>query len=250
MTSTGTTSTTEVWHVVQWSGGIGSWATAQRVAAAHGTDRMILLFADVLVEHPDLYRFSRQAAARLGLGVTRVCDGRTPFELFSDVRFLGNNRIAPCSRILKQLPARRWLEAELPPDRTVLYVGIDSFEKHRAPAIAKGWRPWRVEFPLLQRPHLTKDDMLAWATSLRLRPPALYVPPYNLRHNNCGGFCVRAGIRQWTRMLTVDPDGFAEAEAAEARMRDQLGDVAILRDRRDGRSRPLPLAELRHRTTA
>jgi hypothetical protein len=51
------------WRVIQWSGGIGSWATPQRVAAEHGTENMVLLFADVLTEHPSLYSFSQAAAA-------------------------------------------------------------------------------------------------------------------------------------------------------------------------------------------
>ena len=35
-------------RVVMFSGGIGSWAAAKRVAEAHGTDDLVLLFADVL----------------------------------------------------------------------------------------------------------------------------------------------------------------------------------------------------------
>ena len=34
-------------HVVMFSGGIGSWATAKRVAATYGTGNLVLLFSDV-----------------------------------------------------------------------------------------------------------------------------------------------------------------------------------------------------------
>ena len=37
-------------HVVQFSGGIQSWAAAKRVAAEHGTDNLTLLFADTKME--------------------------------------------------------------------------------------------------------------------------------------------------------------------------------------------------------
>ncbi|HEU5155363.1 MAG TPA: hypothetical protein VFU43_00045 [Streptosporangiaceae bacterium] len=231
-------------RVVQWSGGIGSWAAAQRVAAAHGTRRMVLLFANVLVEHPDLYRFSRQAADQLGVPVTRVCDGRTPWQLFGEVRFLGNSRIAPCSHLLKQVPCRTWLEHVTAPDAAILYVGIGVFEEHRTTSIERGWAPWRVEFPMCHEPYLSHDDMLDWARDLGMRPPLLYEPPYSLQHNNCGGFCVRTGIRQWSRMLELDPAGYSQAELHEQRLRAELGDVAILRDRSGGGSRPLPLTEL------
>lgn len=66
-------------------------------------------------------------------------------------------------------------------------------------------------------------------------------------HNNCGGMCVRAGQRQWLHLLDVMPERYAEAEAEEEKLRGQLGNVSILRDRRGGTTRPLPLRELRVR---
>jgi hypothetical protein len=96
-------------HVVQFSGGIGSWATAMRVAEEHGTDSLILLAADTKAEDPDLWRFAADAGAHLGVGPVIVADGRTPWQIFSDQRFIGNSRVAPCSSHLKQKPARAWL---------------------------------------------------------------------------------------------------------------------------------------------
>jgi hypothetical protein len=66
-------------------------------------------------------------------------------------------------------------------------------------------------------------------------------------HNNCGGVCVRGGQRHWRHLLDVFPDRYAHAEAEEQRLRAELGDVAILRERRGGVTRPLPLTELRRR---
>ena len=42
-------------HVVMFSGGIASWATAKRVAERHGTDALTLLFADTRIEDDDLF---------------------------------------------------------------------------------------------------------------------------------------------------------------------------------------------------
>ncbi|XVQ08119.1 hypothetical protein ACQP1W_36955 [Spirillospora sp. CA-255316] len=232
-------------HVVQYSGGIGSWAAAQRVAAQHGTANMVLLFADTRVEDGDLYRFLDESAAHLGVPVTRVADGRTPFQVFNDQRFLGNSRLAPCSAHLKQIPCRRWLEENADPASTVLYVGIDWSEERRTAAIVKGWAPWRVEFPMCNPPKLTKAQMLDQARSAGIRTPRLY--DLGFSHNNCGGACVRAGQRQWKHLLRVFPDRYAAAEHAETAIRGLLGDVAILRERRRGQSHPLTLAELRHR---
>ena len=52
-------------HIVNFSGGVGSWAAAKRVAAKHGTADLTLLFADVLIEDDDLYTFLVRAAANV-----------------------------------------------------------------------------------------------------------------------------------------------------------------------------------------
>jgi hypothetical protein len=230
-------------HVVQFSGGIGSWATAQRVVAEHGPQDVVLLFADVRVEDADLYRFVHEAAGQLGLPLTVVADGRTPFEVFWDQRFLGNSRVAPCSEYLKQRPCRRWLEDHCDPDDAVLYVGIDASEERRTAAIVGGWAPWTVRFPLCEPPFLSKQHMLDQARTAGLEPPRLYA--FGFSHNNCGGLCVRGGHKHWARVLEVFPERYAEAERQERELRAELGDVAILRDRAGGRSRPLTLTEFR-----
>ena len=108
-------------HVVQYAGGIGSWAATQRVIAEYGTDNLVLLFADTRVEDPDLWRFVRDGTVHIGVEPTVVADGRTPFEVYRDQRFLGNSRLAPCSQILKQRPSRAWLQEHTDPADTVLY---------------------------------------------------------------------------------------------------------------------------------
>ena len=236
-------------HVVQFSGGIGSWAVAQLIAGQHGTDDLVLLFTDVLNEDPDTYRFLRDAGLQLGVPVTRICEGRTPFEVFADEHFLGNSRFAPCSRTLKIRPARKWVEEHFPdPSACVLYVGIDRSEQRRIPAIASGWAPYQVEFPLCWGPYPTwaKQDMLSWARGLGVEPPAMYGRGFD--HNNCAGRCVRGGIKHWTRLLEQFPERYRESEELENRLRHQWGkDVSILRETRKGIVRNLTLTQLRER---
>jgi hypothetical protein len=67
-------------------------------------------------------------------------------------------------------------------------------------------------------------------------------------HNNCGGACVRGGHAQWAHLLGAFPERYAAAEQHEQRMRDMLdADIAILRDRSGGTTKPLPLTVLRRR---
>jgi len=231
-----------------YSGGATSWATAKRVAAEYGTDDLTLLFTDTLVEDDDLYRFLAQSQASIGVPVTRIADGRTPEQVFIDVRFLGNNRVAPCSRVLKQEPARRWVDANCDPEDTTLYVGFDWTEPHRVESTRKGWEPYRVEFPLMEPPLMWKHQHLEAMRAEGIEPPRLYGMGFD--HNNCGGICVRAGQGHFAKLYHAMPERYAEAEALEERVRAELGDVAILRDRSGGETKPLTLRELRERIEA
>ncbi|MCC7408308.1 MAG: hypothetical protein IT442_09560 [Phycisphaeraceae bacterium] len=231
-------------RVVMFSGGVGSWAAARRVADTHGTDGLILLFADTLIEDIDLYRFLDEAAADIGAPLVKVADGRTPFEVFRDVRYLGNTRIAPCSRILKQEVTRKWM-AENAPDAVVV-LGIDWTEEHRIVGARKGWEPWEVEFPLCERPYVMKPDLLNDLEARGIRRPKLYAEGFE--HNNCGGGCVRAGIGQFRHLYRQRPEIFRQWEQGEEEMRALLvSNVTILRDRTGGITRPMTLRELRNR---
>lgn len=231
--------------VVQWGGGTTSWATGRIAVERYGRDRVVLLFADTLAEDDDLHRFNREASEDLGVPITRVCDGRTPEQVDVDSRWLSNAKLAKCSHVLKQVPCRRWVEENAPSD-ALIYVGLDWTEPHRAPAVRRSWAPWEVALPLVDIPERSKQD---WGGELRARgiqEPLMYRQGYP--HNNCGGGCVRGGQAYWAHTARVRPDVFAAKEAHEARMQGLLGeDYTILRDRRGGRTIPLPLSVIRSR---
>jgi hypothetical protein len=237
-------------HVVMFSGGIGSWATAKRVAADVGAENVTLLFADTLVEDADTYRFLRAAARDVGGELVVLTEGRTPFEVFRDRRFLGNARLANCSEELKQKPCREWLDANRDPASTTVYVGIDWSETHRLPAIEAGWAPFEVRAPMTERPFLDKPELLAWAKAEGLKPPRSYAAGFP--HSNClAQGCVRGGQAYWAAMLRVHPEAYRSTEVEEERLRDHLNaDVAILRDRTGGLVSPMTLADFRRRTEA
>jgi hypothetical protein len=235
-----------------FSGGIGSWATAKRVAAKYGTENLVLLFSDVkgntdnphVGEDEDTYRFIEEAAKNVGGELVVLVDGRNIWEVFRDRKFLGNSRLAPCSHELKQKPAKKWIHENTTPGDAIIYVGIDWSESHRMAAVTRGYAPWLVDAPLLEEPHLSKSEMIEWAESEGLKAPRLY--SYGFKHNNCGGGCVRAGQRQFKQLLDVMPERFAEWEKQEEKMQDFLGvEVTILSRSEDGRKVPFSLRALR-----
>jgi hypothetical protein len=70
-------------------------------------------------------------------------------------------------------------------------------------------------------------------------------------HNNCGGFCVKAGQAHFVTLFKAMPERYAYHERKEQEIRALLGDVSILRDRRgDGETKPLTLQALRERYEA
>jgi hypothetical protein len=233
---------------VSFSGGVGSWCAAKRVAERHGTADLTLLFCDTKIEDADTYRFLRESAANVGGQLVEIADGRTIWDLFRDERFLGNTRVDICSRVLKRELADQWLRDHCDPSDTVVYVGIDWSEPHRFTRLAARKLPWIYEAPLLEAPYLTKTEMHEWAEREGLRKQRLY--QIGMAHANCGGGCVKAGVGHFARLLAADPERYAEWEANEANLRADLGDVSILRDRAGGDVKPLPLSALRERIEA
>lgn len=217
-------------RVVMFSGGVSSWAAAKRVAQA--TDEPItLLFADTMMEDEDLYRFLGEAEASIERStLVRIADGRNPWQVFFDERFLGNSQVDPCSKILKRQLLDKWRAENCDPAETITYVGVDWTEIHRYERLKERSAPWRVEAPLCDKPYLTKDEQLNWLRAEGIEPPRLYERGFH--HNNCGGFCIKAGQAQFAALLREFPERYAYHEGKEQALREYLGkDVSILRDR-------------------
>lgn len=247
-----------------FSGGVGSWAAAKRVAERHGTDDLTLLFTDTCMEDEDLYRFLGEAAANVGGELVQIADGRTPWEVFFDERFLGNSRVDPCSKILKRQKADRWLAENFDPTDTTVHVGIDWTEEHRytrAPGTRgpkdkgglkerKAEQGWRYEAPMCEPPYMDKPEMLRLLRAEGIEPPRLYAMGF--AHNNCGGFCVKAGQGHFANLLRTMPERYAYHEAKEREIGVHLGrtDVSMMTEQRDGESYPLTLRALRERIEA
>jgi len=232
-------------YVVLFSGGIGSWAAARRLRDDNPLIPISLLFTDTGIEDDDLHRFLTEAAADLDSPLHRIADGRTPWELFNDENMIGNTRADLCSRVLKRDLARKWIN-ERWPDGTTVVMGIDWSEAHRFERAAPRWLPHTLIAPLTEPPYLSKLDMITWVRSRDIEPPRLY--GMGFPHNNCGGFCVKQGQGAFIKLLEQMPDRYDEHENAESEFRARTGkDVAILRDRREGTTKPFTLRQLRQR---
>jgi hypothetical protein len=232
-------------RIVQLSGGLCSFFAAKRTIERYGKQDVILLFADVLIESPGLYRFLDAAEDYLGIEITKTSDGRTPWQVFKDVGFLGNSQIDPCSRILKRERCRQWIRENIFMECVTVVVGV-SWDEGREEAISERWRPYYVSFPMCDPPYLTKCDMIKEALALGLPLSEAYTDGFP--HDNCGGGCVKAGQAHFAMLYKIRPAVYAEWEANEEDVRQHIGaDVSILKDRRGGTTKPMTLAAFRKR---
>jgi hypothetical protein len=154
-----------------------------------------------------------------------IADGRTPWDVFGNEQIIGNQRIDPCSKILKRQMGERWLAENCAPADTVLIFGIHWEEEHRLFHRAKDGKPrgvqnrykelgWpHVDATMCWGPWMSVQDITAWAKLEGLGRPRLY--DLGFAHNNCGGFCVKAGEGHFVHLLRTKPELYAHHEAQE-----------------------------------
>lgn len=206
-------------NIVFYSGGAGSYVAAKRVVEE--CEEVILLFTDTKIEDEDLYRFLEQSQKKLGVPLVTIADGRDPWQVYKDTRYIGNTRGARCSIDLKRKVARQYIDDNYP--EATLHFGIDLMEQHRAEGIQKVWEGYKCSFPLFQEPYLNKNTILEALQEDGLELPRLYKMGFS--HNNCGGFCVKAGQGHFANLLKEKPEYYLECEQKEIQVYEHIGAV-------------------------
>lgn len=173
--------------------------------------------------------------------------GADPWDIYYKARFLGNSRIAKCSEVLKQKMARDWIDENVVRAESVFYMGIDWTEEHRTAAPRKNWAPATVEFPLCDMDNfVVKEDLFGELAEKGIELPELYKLGFS--HNNCGGFCCRAGQGHFVNLLETKPELYAyhEQRERERELREHLGkDVAMMKKQVNKVISPLTMERLR-----
>jgi len=174
--------------------------------------------------------------------ITWLVEGRDPWQVFRDQRFLGNSRVDPCSKILKRQMIDGYRKANCDPTTDVFTVGIGPDEAHRyhrlAARMAEGG--WVYEAPLIG----TMQGELGpfgYLSDAGIERPRLYLKGY--MHNNCGGFCIKAGHAHYLNRLRQQPERFAYDAMMERNLSKYIGKpVSMLNDRSgDGTKKLLTL---------
>lgn len=198
-------------------------------------------------EHPDAYRLMHAVENRFGIRIKDVGTGKSPLDVFREQKFLGNTMFDNCSRVLKREAMRAYMKKNYPLGATI-HVGIGSSEVDRELSIIKNWQKsgYKASFPLIDKPYINRESLMALCERLFGFIPELYRQGFS--HNNCGGACIKAGKKQWLKVLSHYPIVYAAWEQCERDIRASTGkDVAILRETKNGVKRYITLEEFRLR---
>ena len=129
-------------------------------------------------------------------------------------------------------------------------LGMDIIEDcdrlHRAKSY---WRPFVNWFPLAETPFKDKTKIIEELRLLGIQEPRLYGAGF--AHNNCGGFCVKAGKGQMVHLFNTLPERYLYHEQKELDFQKFIGsDVTILSETKNKVRKNLTLRDLRIRAEA
>jgi hypothetical protein len=271
-------------YIIYLSGGVTSWGAGKRIRLQHPQAPLLMLFADTFIESEDTYRFLIHGAANIAGVPIPACaflpippldldnpeprraalkeiaryamrdipdlvwiwDGRTPWEVFEDKKFMGNSRVDPCSMVLKRELLDKWTAARFKHDECAHVVGLNWDEPDRIIRLRDRSLPRVFLSPLGDKPWMSKTEIQQWAVSEGLPLSSAYA--LGLSHDNCGGGCVKAGQGHWLQVLQHRPETYAQWERQEGEFNLRRGkEYSMLKCRRGGKNKPLTLKSLRLR---
>lgn len=149
--------------------------------------------------------------------------GVSPWDIFNNDNFVGNSRVANCSVVIKQNLARKYIISRWQPEEISVYLGLDWTEPQRISAPKANWEKYAsaVRFPLNEEPYSMKLDRIAEIEKYGISIPKLYIQGFE--HNNCGGFCVRAGKGHFKRLLATNKPLYEYHATQEAKLIEKIG---------------------------
>lgn len=249
---------------MSYSGGMSSFAEAKLCVDEFGKDNVRLLFADTLTEDADLYRFLEETSSYLRCELITIKDGRNIWEVFDDKKFIGNYSFDVCSRVLKRELLTNYLHENfgkktrvltgkktptgrsqykttyLPDKDVVVHVGIDLSESHRLTAIQNYMYPWKYDSLLVRKGIIVDKN---YSERFGIKKPRLYSLGYS--HNNCGGFCVKAGLGHFKLLFDTQPELYKYHEEKEQELMKKHNCLPFLRKTINRKLVPISMKDYR-----
>jgi 3'-phosphoadenosine 5'-phosphosulfate sulfotransferase (PAPS reductase)/FAD synthetase len=219
--------------VVSWFSCGAASAVATKLAIEKYGD-VVIYYTDPGREHPDNPRFLADCERWFGRKITTLKSDRyvDAMEVCETVRYLSSPEGAPCTAMMKKIPAGRvWQLGDV---EVFGYTAdeLDRLERWQAENDER-----IIECPLIDQ-GITKAECFNRLMAAGIELPVMY--RLGFRNNNCIG-CVKArdSLDYWKRVRKHFPEDFERV----ARLENELG-YAINRVTRDGVKVRVPLYEL------
>jgi hypothetical protein len=169
-------------------------------------------------------------------------DGRDVWEVFTGVGYIGNTRLDPCSRVLRRERSSNWLKNNMDESSTDVAIGIDWSEIHRWKRAKKRWE-FNLVAPLID----AKKDRGDYEKEILLSTGIKRSSAYDdgLPHDNCGGFCVKAGLAHFKILLESNRERYLYHERKLEEAIGVIGRHPFLRKWIKGKTEYITLKEYR-----
>jgi len=198
-------------HILGISGGRDSAALAVHMRETRPDLELEYFFTDTGKELREVYDFLDRLEGFLGRPIARLNPDRDfDFWLEEYNHFLPSARTRWCTRQLKLRPLEDWLKPDLAKGVKIhSYVAIRSDEPHR-----DGYQSthpnMKVHLPLREA-GIDRRGVIDLLESAGVGEPAYY----QWRTRSGCTFCFFQQKIEWVRLMSADPDAFAEAKAYE-----------------------------------
>lgn len=228
--------------IVSYGGGITSVEALDRTLKKYGRENTVAIFAKIEAvrdergrvvegEDDDLYRLMDEAQDYLDFKITILTSGQFApgiWSVFFDQRMIGNSRVDPCSRHLKRKVLRNWIKANADPATDILVTGLDGTEPNRIADFRAAVAPFKCDFPLTDYPQRSKAQLFIKWAQLGIDPPDLNEEGFF--HNNCAGFCVKAGHPHFYNLWKKRPWVYAHHEKKEKEFQTKISYHTVVKN--------------------
>lgn len=207
--------------LVWFSCGAASAVVAKKSLERFKGEDIEICYCDTFkYEHPDNKRFFDEVQAWIGreIKILRHPQYKDIYEVFRGVRYIKDNKGAPCTRILKR-DVR--LAYSTNGDRHVFGMTADETEriKDHEKNNSQLWTEW-----ILQDEGITKQDCYNVLYEAGIEFPAMYKLGYH--NNNCIG-CVKGGMGYWNKIRVDFPEAFTRMAKLERELNYSINKVFL-----------------------
>jgi len=191
-------------RIVCWfsCGAASAVATKIAISELKEGQELIIVYTEVIEEHPDNKRFLLDCEQWFGRKIQILRNEKyegSIFKVFMKQKYIVGVAGAPCTKFLKKEVRQKFEQVN---DKQVF--GYTAEEQHRLDRFIDANNDVDIWTPLIDK-GLGKKDCLAMLENANIELPAMYKLGYH--NNNCIG-CVKGGAGYWNKIRVDFPEHF------------------------------------------